>query len=843
MSVGALGGAAQDATLPVLSPARFWSPVHRDLMLTLLLLAFLPNLPAMQTGQDLIPRDYLTIPPVDSRGRRPFRPDAVLEKHIWPLDAEPPVEGESLTGERGEEQVWKVAQANEAGTLSQGVGHAYTSLELPAREVRLARLSGASTLHVNGRAYSGDVYRFGFGGVPVQLEAGVNHFYVSGSRGGFTLTFPVSESGLYHGGWDDTVPHLTAGEAARGALGLELANLSEHPTGPIQVRYGGEGLDQRVINFEGLAALGVNQFSLPLSGKGPGVDRTEPVALNVRVTHAPPSSKAASRPARVLDFNLDLKVVQPGQKVLRTYESGVDGSVQRYALVPPSAAEEGAAVEEAEMGMVLSLHGASVTAWRQASCYRQRPDFWLVAPENRRAFGFDWQDWGRRDAYDVLDLALVESDVSRRKTYVTGHSMGGHGAWHLAANDLDGFAACAPSAGWESFDSYGGRPQGELRELWHAADASSKTLDLIDNLKQLPVYVLHGTADSTVSAKEALTMMGALSEANGTFEAHFQGGAGHWWGDQCMDWPPIFEFFRGKSIPEMPLSIDFTTVAPSIDSTHHYVHVEQPMRYGEPLRIQGKLDPDASLAEFTTKNVQLFQFELPYSSVQLDGQLLEVEPHEGGHWFRRSEESWSQVEGGPSSTEKSAARSGTLKRAFDNQFLMVVGTGGNEAEDRALAARAAFDAGVWRYRGNGRAEIWTDEKLQSSLEETAGRNIILYGNSETNSAWSLVLDEGCPIQVRQGVVELKRGEDRERYEGEDIGCAFVFPRRGEEETLVGVLADTGVLATRLGSVLAPFVSGVGYPDYAVFDSGILSRGDGGVLAAGWMDSSWVIPAR
>ena len=77
--------------------------------------------------------------------------------------------------------------------------------------------------------------------------------------------------------------------------------------------------------------------------------------------------------------------------------------------------------------LILSLHGAGVHPWGQASSYAPKPDFWVVATTNRRKFGFDWQDWGRRDAYDVLAVALLISGVDRRYVYVTGHSMGGHG--------------------------------------------------------------------------------------------------------------------------------------------------------------------------------------------------------------------------------------------------------------------------------------------------------------------------------------------------------------------------------------------------------------------------------
>ena len=40
--------------------------------------------------------------------------------------------------------------------------------------------------------------------------------------------------------------------------------------------------------------------------------------------------------------------------------------------------------------------------------------------------------------------------------------------------------------------------------------------------------------------------------------------------------------------------------------------------------------------------------------------------------------------------------------------------------------------------------------------------------------------------------------------------------------------------------LAPFVSGVGIPDYVVWSTDVLAEGDGGVLAAGWFDHRWQV---
>lgn len=790
--------------------------------------------PAPILGQDLIPTEWLVLAPVDEVGRRPLRPDAVLARWIAPPGAAPPEAGQAVMGELGEEGTWEARSANKSGELPGVVGYAYTAVDLPRREIRLARVNRTTTFYVNGAPFAGDRYGFGFGGVPVVLEAGVNHLFVTGTRGAPSVQLLDVEPGLMHGGWDDTLPDLVAGEAPRGALGIQLLNATEMATGPLWIEARGPGVSAGPVRYEGLAALGADQFALVLSGPGPGPDAEGTVEVEVGVR----SGGATGDP--VLSFPVTLTVRRPGAQVLRTYLSGVDGSVQRYAVVPPAAPVEG---EPAPPGdLVLSLHGASVTAWRQASCYAQRPGVWVIAPENRRTYGFDWQDWGRRDAYDALALGLAESGVDRRRVHVTGHSMGGHGTWHLAANDADGFASCAPSAGWESFDSYGGRPAGELSALWQAADATSQTLALIDNLRQLPVYVLHGTADRNVPASEALAMMDALTEAGGTFEAHFEGGAGHWWGKRCVDWPPLFEFFAANSIPETPVALDFTTVSPQVDAAHHWLRVEQPRRYGESVRIRGEWSAEERSATLTTENARLFAVDLDLVQVTLDGQ--ELAPGDGPrpHWFRWSAGSWEAAPAGPQPFEKRAARSGTLKRAFDRNFLMVVGTRGDDAEDAALLARARYDAGVWRYRGNGRAELWTDDEYLVREASTVGRNLILYGNQETNGAWSAALASDCPIQVtRAGIRIIADGVPHE-LTGTDLACAFVRPRLGEPDALVAVLADASPRMSRLASLLAPFVSGVGYPDYVIYDASIESEGDGGVRAAGWFDWDWRLRA-
>lgn len=90
----------------------------------------------------------------------------------------------------------------------------------------------------------------------------------------------------------------------------------------------------------------------------------------------------------------------------------------------------------------------------------------------------------------LLDHVTAEFKVDASRTYLTGLSMGGYGSWRLAANHPDRFAAAAIICG-------GGDP----------AKASQ--------LKDLPIWVFHGTKDTAVPFSKSVDMVEAIRKAGG----------------------------------------------------------------------------------------------------------------------------------------------------------------------------------------------------------------------------------------------------------------------------------------------------------------------------------------
>ena len=391
-----------------------------------------------------------------------------------------------------------------------------------------------------------------------------------------------------------------------------------------------------------------------------------------------------------------------------TFRSKIDGSIQYYGVQP-------AIGEEAGKALILSLHGAGVEAIGQAGSYARKSWAHVVAPTNRRPFGFDWEDWGRWDTLEVLEHAQRALATDPLRTYVVGHSMGGHGAWHLGVTFPDRFAALGPSAGWISFWSYTGADRyagaSPISKMFLRATSPSDTLRLAQNLRGSGIYILHGDADDNVPVAQARTMKEHLSKFHPGFGYHEEPGKKHWWnksdepGVDCVDWPPMMDYLSRRSLPGVPRQIDFTTASPGVSAHSHWVWIDQQERALEPSRVRIRVDPHKRRFVGTTENVALLSLDTDALArkdgpilVELDGQKIEFpklpEPRRvpdtasrGAvaaitNWIHlvRNDGAWRNGEH-PIYTlrrGKWEGRYGPFKNAFRSDVLFVYGTQGSD---------------------------------------------------------------------------------------------------------------------------------------------------------------------
>lgn len=800
------------------------------------LLALLPaaSIPAISAEIEHVLREGIAVVTGGRMVRTPFHTDPVEARIVagtWTL----PVAGETLVFPGGTNRTWEKVAAKEDGSFEHPAlrgGYFEVPYVADQDSILLLRASGHTMAYVNGEPRAGDVYRNDTVSLPIALHRGTNDLLFATARGGLRVRLAVPEKPLTIDPRDPTLPDLVLGERNDTVGAVILVNASTNTLHNLVLSSSLPGGPTTETPVKSIPALGTHKAGFRIVHRGKSSTNRVELTLSLR------KRGVVADTAR---FGLSIR---PAEQTRReTFISEIDGSVQYYGFVParplPGATDR--------PGVVLSAHGASVEAAGQAACYAPKTWVHVAAPTNRRPYGFDWEDWGRRDAIEVLDRVQRKYDTDPARTYLTGHSMGGHGTWQLGVTYPDRFAALAPSAGWISFASYGGGrrpvPTNDLQRLIHRAWTPGDTLALATNYLHHGIYILHGDADDNVPVSEARTMRSVLSGFHRDYDWHEQPGAGHWWGNACVDWPPLFDLFARHRIPSDSAvgRIRFATANPGVSASSHWVTVEAQEHALARSSVDLEWNAPARRFSGVTENVARLSLRLehlppgPTPTVELDGQSLTnltVTPGNQRLWLTKDDGRWQSAAPAPRSA-KGPHRHGPFKEAFAHRMQFVYGTRGTPEENAWSFAKARFDSESFWYRGNASIELVADTAFDASRDRDRG--VILYGNADNNAAWNSLLADS-PVQVRRQSVRVGHRE----ITGTDLACLFLRPRPGSDIACVGVVTGTGLPGLRLTDRVPYFMAGVAFPDLTVFGSEALENGWLGARMAGYFGQDWSV---
>jgi predicted peptidase len=190
---------------------------------------------------------------------------------------------------------------------------------------------------------------------------------------------------------------------------------------------------------------------------------------------------------------------------------GLDYTYQVYV---PEKIREGK-----KLPVILFLHGIGqrgtggiVPSWGPATLmvrhYLERVPAILVLPQCRAE-----RYWSNRDqaemAVAALDQTTAELGGDAERSSVIGVSMGGYGAWYLAAEHPGKFSAVVPICG--------GSP---LR-------SGDRFNTIARKVGRTPVWAFHGADDKTVPVTESRLMVEALKAVGGNVRYTEYPGVGH----------------------------------------------------------------------------------------------------------------------------------------------------------------------------------------------------------------------------------------------------------------------------------------------------------------------------
>jgi pimeloyl-ACP methyl ester carboxylesterase len=785
-------------------------------------------------------------------GREAIYTDLLAWKMYSGSLTKPAVNAEFTTTEKGEKVLWREITADSTGrfrvfgrnfqrttnpflnpgSADRGSDYLYVTYKSAKVQPALLNIAGNSAVYVNGAPHMGDPYSSGYMYIPVMLKKGLNEFFIRAANVLPILILNIKPVELLTN--DLTVPVIVAGNQNSKLKGaMVVANTSAISNKNLQLKTSIAGKEVTVA-VATVPALGTRKIIFEFDASG----------ITVKGKHDCKISLLQN--GKLLDEKtITVEAVDQGSHYSNTFISAIDGSLQYYAVTPQLGGTKNNAA------LFLSVHGAGVEAIGQARAYKSKDWGTLVAATNRRPRGFNWEDWGRLDALEVLALAKQLFQPDPQHIYLTGHSMGGHGTWFLGATYPDKWAAIAPAAGYASLKDYGsadGRIPDSSRsaseKILLRAGNQSDVPKLAFNYKPLGVYILHGDSDRVVPVTYARQMRKVLADFHSDYNYYEYPGGEHWFGDQSVDWPHIFSFFKwhGISHDTAVNNIDFTTSSPGISSGYRWATVYQqihPLQYS---RIQLKRNRSSKTITGSTENVLLLRLALTDFGAGADVKILldstaavsyKTVSANDTVFLVKENKNWS-VTNKPDAFEKNPQRYGTFKEAFNHNMLFVVGTGGSGEEKETTMNKAVYDAETWYYRGNGAVDLITDKEYNPA--KYAGRNIILYGNATTNSAWKTLLNN-CPIQVTNN--EIKAGD--ESWNGNDLAAYFTWPQK-DVRLLTGVVAATGVKGMKAACANQYFAGGSGFPDFMIFTSDMLRGDDKSIKLAGFFDHQWKLSA-
>ena len=716
------------------------------------------------------------------------------------------------------------------------VGYAYTEVEVPGKSRVLVWTKKVPVFFVNGRGFLGEPYAKDYNRTPVVLQEGINRILLKfAGKQDRSFTFkmvPVEELAIILD--DFTLPDLnTDALLEEYLLGVAIANASETWLSDLRVVTPETSLlTGSTTPLRPIAPTSVVKVPIRLISKSEASSVLDTGTHQLHVTLMSSDQELASK-------TVGLKIKAGGEPHKVTFLSEMDRSAQYYSVLYPANYDP-----KRKYAVIFSLHGAGVEAECLSNQYSSKDWAFMIFPTNRRPFGFDWQDWGRRDFLEVMEQVKQRHNVDQDRFYLTGHSMGGQGVWHIGLHHPSLFAAIAPLAGWTNFQIYSPFTLQRSRMLTdpnvllsrQRAMLDSNNLYFLPNALHLPIIVTHGEKDKVVPPTHPRLYQEILNQLGYKVLYREIAEKPHWWreplvkgrGADVVDNDGIMQFLKRHRLQRFPETLRVRLYDLTVNDQYYWIKVLKQTQVMRDTTVEANVDGNSIVLE--TKNIDALE-------INADRQLIDAD-HVTVVWNGRSH----KFDLGAGQRRLKLARKGTslsnaksansLKSVFFSPFVVVYGTRGTpQTTDNLLHVARLIAAKFWRI-ANGRTRIVRDVDVDETILRDF--NLVLLGSGQSNALTNRIM-ERLPLTVGNGRVQLQ-----DRTHTGDKAVVLLHPNPLNPDKLIALFAGATPRSEPLSLYFLPVYSGSGTPDYIIFNDSVRKYVWGGVEDAGFFSNQWTL---
>ena len=597
--------------------------------------------------------------------------------------------------------------------------------------------------------------------------------------------------------------------------------------------------------------------------------RAVELAIEQNLFYKPKDGDAAMRALRIARQRLDAAVKgnrglalvaigsdgkDQGRTLAGGFVSQVDGSVQPYGVVIPRTP---LVIDSETFRLDVWLHGRGDTTTEVPFLLERLdklgqyspPGVVVLHPFGRHCNAFKFA--GETDVYEAMSHLEKLLPIDEKRISIRGFSMGGAGAWHLAAHDPGRWFAANPGAGFVDTVTYQGWTEKFPYEPGEWGKKLMAWYDVppwVDNLSNTKVIAYSGEVDKQRASAE---MMIAAARSSAVLkESNFE--IKHVIGKQMGHEIDI--------VSATEIDAELKRLAMNVGNQPRLkIHlVTQTLKYHEIdwLSVQGLEEHwrpavvDAAIVGkasilITTDNVTALRLDFSrdgwptrsgYLRLVIDGQELDGPAVIQGkpsvtYWSKRADK-WEEADTEPEEVCKRPGLQGPIDDAFTSSFLFVLPSRpcrhGNV--QRFVDREVTFARETWRRVMRGEDRVVIDKDL--TADQISNCNLICFGDFNSNR-YLAAIASALPIQwSHENIIVGDRSFDPATH-----AALPIYPNPQSPSRYVVV--NSGITFREFSNSTNSRQIAM-LPDWAVIDVRQPSDGIfcGHVEAAGFFDESW-----